>query len=209
MRPDLPKCFQHAIMAPLLLFCSLAFHFAPCWTALYFATVCCLVWSVFCFSLTAKICDEHSLFLLYLHIPVSLIRPHLLSLSRLLYSWVPFSIFSLSFLRTSLFRSLPPFVKSNMSDLWSAEATGGNQLSLLHYSYVPPRLLPPSVHPPHLTQQTSGATPARTRTLNLCPRLSPRRCQQRLILSFFVCPLRPSLRSARINSLSAPRSPFC
>lgn len=60
-----------------------------------------------------------------------------------------------------LFNSFPPFVKSNILDLWSAEATGGNQHTSSLFIHSP--LLSPSVHPLHLTQSGGAASSAHPR----------------------------------------------
>ena len=105
-------------------------------------------------------------------------------------------------------------VRSNMSDLWSVEATGGNHLSLFHYSYI----LPPSVHRLHLTQRVNRTGPLHAKqhqthdtNIKSCVSLSRPgvNCLSFLSSSFTPCvPPPPLLSVCWINSYSSPLSPF-
>lgn len=152
MRLDLNKCLEHAINS-LLLCLFPVFRFVSCCSAFYFMTDCYLVRSVLVRSSPFQ-------YFLFLSSPFSQLvaSPSHFSpfpfITHLFFSCIFLSHVQFSlFFSPSFFHSLPLFVKSNMSDLWSAEATGGNQLTPLLFIHSP--LLPPSVHPAHLTQRLS------------------------------------------------------
>lgn len=96
------------------------------------------------------------------------------------------------FLFPSFFHSLPVFVKSNMSDVWSAEATRGNQLSPFYYSCILFLPLHMSIHhiwPSNLAELLRSAphkrTEARHTNIN-CLVFLFLGCQQPSVLSSFV-----------------------
>lgn len=105
-----------------------------------------------------------------------------------------------------------PLVRSNVSDLWSAEATGGNHLSLFHNSYI----LPPSVHRLHLTQRVNRTGPLHAKqhqthdsNLKSCVSLSRPGVNCLSFLSSLFTRVPPPLLSVCwINSYSSPLSPF-
>lgn len=98
------------------------------------------------------------------------------------------------------FNSLPFLVKFNMSDLWSAEATGGNQHSVFHTFASSPTICPS-------TDPACKLLCAHTSYKTLCSSF----CVKSLLLSSsssLLPSLSPSLLSVRINRSSSPLSPF-
>lgn len=122
------------------------------------------------------------------------------------------------FLFPSFFHSLPVFVKSNMSDVWSAEATRGNQLSPFYYScilFLPLHLSIHHIWPSNLAELLRSAphkrTEARHTNIN-CLVFLFLGCQQPSVLSSFVhcvarsqsaesiAPLHLTVHSIRLNN---------
>lgn len=122
------------------------------------------------------------------------------------------------FLFPSFFHSLPVFVKSNMSDVWSAEATRGNQLSPFYYScilFLPLHLSIHHIWPGNLAELLRSAPHKRTdaRHTNIkCLVFLFLWCQQPPVLSSFVhcvarsqsaesiAPLHLTVHSIRLNN---------